>query len=162
MYKDYPSQNLLDRVSQSNHHCFRADRPTRLRPLRIQRTQLSQQPQPLLRQLDAPLRGRRHDPYAAESNLPVLKEKWGGKYRASVRSRRNNWEELAPFFDCPKEIRRLIYPVIIGEGDHQEAEHAAGTLAPDPRSAGDPLWRQVSAVIWLSPYLNILLDTTLG
>jgi putative transposase len=45
----------------------------------------------------------------AEANLLKLEEKWSGKYGAAVKSWQNNWEELATFFEFPKEIRRLIY-----------------------------------------------------
>jgi len=45
----------------------------------------------------------------AEANLVRLGETWGGKYAAAVRSWETNWEELATFFEFPKEIRRLIY-----------------------------------------------------
>ncbi len=45
----------------------------------------------------------------AEANLVRLSDTWSGKYAAAVRSWETNWEELATFFEFPKEIRRLIY-----------------------------------------------------
>jgi transposase-like protein len=45
----------------------------------------------------------------AESQLLQLGETWGKKYTIAVKSWENNWEDLAPFFDYPAEIRRLIY-----------------------------------------------------
>jgi len=56
----------------------------------------------------------------AEANLLKLEEKWGGKYLAAIKSWQNNWEELATFFDFPKEIRRLIYTTNIVEGYHRQ------------------------------------------
>ena len=45
----------------------------------------------------------------AEANLLQLEQTWGSKYGAAVRSWQNNWDDLATFFEFPKEIRRLIY-----------------------------------------------------
>lgn len=45
----------------------------------------------------------------AEANLVRLSDTWSGKYVVAVRSWETNWEELATFFEFPKEIRRLIY-----------------------------------------------------
>ena len=45
----------------------------------------------------------------AEANLLKMEKTWGQKYAAAIRSWQNNWEELATFFEFPKEIRRLIY-----------------------------------------------------
>ena len=56
----------------------------------------------------------------AEANLLKLEEKWEGKYGAPVKSWQNNWEELATFFEFPKEIRRLIYTTNIVEGYHRQ------------------------------------------
>lgn len=56
----------------------------------------------------------------AEANLLKLEETWGGKYGAAVRSWQNNWENLATFFEFPKEIRRLIYTTNTVEGYHRQ------------------------------------------
>ena len=56
----------------------------------------------------------------AEANLLQLEETWGKKYGAAVRSWQNNWEDLATFFDFPKEIRRLIYTTNTVEGYHRQ------------------------------------------
>lgn len=56
----------------------------------------------------------------AEANLLKLEEKWSGKYGAAVKSWQNNWEELATFFEFPKEIRRLIYTTNTVEGYHRQ------------------------------------------
>jgi putative transposase len=56
----------------------------------------------------------------AEANLIKLEETWSRKYGAAVRSWQNNWEELATFFEFPKEIRRLIYTTNSVEGYHRQ------------------------------------------
>jgi len=56
----------------------------------------------------------------AEANLLKLEETWSGKYRAAITSWQNNWEELATFFEFPKEIRRLIYTTNTVEGYHRQ------------------------------------------
>jgi putative transposase len=40
---------------------------------------------------------------------------WGEKYPAIVRSWRNNWERVIPFFQFPREIRSVIYTTNIVE-----------------------------------------------
>ncbi len=56
----------------------------------------------------------------AEANLVRLGETWGSKYAAAVRSWETNWEELATFFEFPKEIRRLIYTTNTVEGYNRQ------------------------------------------
>ncbi|MBN9748545.1 IS256 family transposase [Amycolatopsis sp. A1MSW2902] len=48
------------------------------------------------------------NPDAALSALDELEEKWGKKYSAMVRLRRNAWEEFVPFLDYDVEIRGMI------------------------------------------------------
>lgn len=55
-----------------------------------------------------------------ESNLQGLDKIWGAKYGAAIRSWQNNWEDLATFFEFPKEIRRLIYTTNTVEGYHRQ------------------------------------------
>lgn len=45
----------------------------------------------------------------ARQHLQKLEEKWGDKYPIAVKSWRDNFDELATFFDFPQPIRRLIY-----------------------------------------------------
>jgi transposase-like protein len=73
----------------------------------------------------------------AEANLIKLEEKWGNKYGAAVRSWQNNWEELATFFDFPKEIRRLIYTTNTVEGYHRQLRKVIKNKNsfPTPQSA---------------------------
>ncbi len=45
----------------------------------------------------------------ALSALDDLDDKWGKDYQISIRSWRNNWDELSTFFKYPPDIRRMIY-----------------------------------------------------
>ena len=56
----------------------------------------------------------------AEANLIRLEETWRDKYGAAVKSWQNNWDDLATFFEFPKEIRRLIYTTNTVEGYHRQ------------------------------------------
>jgi transposase-like protein len=56
----------------------------------------------------------------AQSNLSRLEQAWLDKYGAAVRSWQNNWDDLATFFEFPKEIRRLIYTTNTVEGYHRQ------------------------------------------
>lgn len=42
--------------------------------------------------------------------LEKLEEKWADKYYISLKSWRNNWDELSAYFKYPDEIRKIIYP----------------------------------------------------
>jgi putative transposase len=67
-----------------------------------------------------------------EANLLKLEEKLGGKYGAAVKSWQNNWEELATFFEFPKEIRRLIYTTNTVEGYHRQLRKILKNKSPFP------------------------------
>jgi putative transposase len=56
----------------------------------------------------------------AEANLLQLEQTWGNQYGTAIRSWQNNWEDLATFFEFPKEIRRLIYTTNGVEGYHRQ------------------------------------------
>jgi len=45
----------------------------------------------------------------AEENLDLLEEKWMKDYPISVRSWRNNWEELSTYFVYSHHLRKIIY-----------------------------------------------------
>jgi putative transposase len=45
----------------------------------------------------------------AEQQLDAFEQKWGKDYPSIVKSWRNNWARIIPFFDYPPEIRRVIY-----------------------------------------------------
>lgn len=51
----------------------------------------------------------------AEKALDDFELTWGDKYGAIVKSWRSNWSRIIPFFDFPKEIRRVIYTTNIIE-----------------------------------------------
>ena len=73
----------------------------------------------------------------ADANLLRLDEIWGGKYAAAVKSWQNNWEQLATFFQFPKEIRRLIYTTNTVEGYHRQLRKVIKNKAsfPTPQAA---------------------------
>lgn len=56
----------------------------------------------------------------AEANLLQLEQTWGSRYGTAIRSWQNNWDDLATFFEFPKEIRRLIYTTNTVEGYHRQ------------------------------------------
>lgn len=68
----------------------------------------------------------------ADKNLLKLAETWGCKYGAAVRSWQNNWEDLATFFEFPKEIRRLIYTTNTVEGYHRQLRKVTKTKGSFP------------------------------
>lgn len=73
----------------------------------------------------------------AEANLLRLGEIWGSKYGAAVKSWQNNWDQLATFFQFPKEIRRLIYTTNAVEGYHRQLRKVIKNKSsfPTPKAA---------------------------
>lgn len=51
----------------------------------------------------------------AEQALDDFELTWGDKYAAIVKSWRANWSKVIPFFDFPKEVRKVIYTTNIIE-----------------------------------------------
>ena len=51
----------------------------------------------------------------AEECLDDFELTWGDKYAAIVKSWRDNWSKIIPFFDYPKDIRKVIYTTNIVE-----------------------------------------------
>lgn len=51
----------------------------------------------------------------AEEYLDDFELAWGDKYAVIVKSWRNNWSKIIPFFDYPKAIRKVIYTTNIIE-----------------------------------------------
>ena len=94
----------------------------------------------------------------AEANLLRLEETWGGKYGAATRSWRNNWEELATFFECPHEIRRLIYTTNTVEGYHRQLRKVIKNKAsfPTPQAARKLLYLATTDIArkWNAPIRN--------
>ena len=48
-------------------------------------------------------------------NLETFAEKWESKYPICVRSWRENWDELSPFFNYSEEVRKIMYTTNIIE-----------------------------------------------
>lgn len=73
----------------------------------------------------------------AEANLMQLEEIWGDKYGAAVRSWQKYWDQLATFFQFPKEIRRLIYTTNSVEGYHRQLRKVIKNKScfPTPQAA---------------------------
>jgi transposase-like protein len=57
---------------------------------------------------------------AAQEELNQFEAVWGEKYPLIVNSWRQNWAELATFFDYPPEIRKIIYTTNIIESFHRQ------------------------------------------
>jgi len=70
----------------------------------------------------------------AEANLLRLGEFWGDKYGAAVKSWQNNWDQLATFFQFPKDIRRLIYTTNTVEGYHRQLRKVIKNKSSFPTS----------------------------
>jgi transposase-like protein len=94
----------------------------------------------------------------AEANLVKLEETWGDKYGAAVRSWQNNWEELATFFEFPKEIRRLIYTTNTVEGYHRQVRKVIKNKSsfPTPQAARKLLYLATMDITrkWSAPIRN--------
>ena len=94
----------------------------------------------------------------AEANLLKLEEAWRSKYGAAVKSWQNNWEELATFFQFPKEIRRLIYTTNTVEGYHRQLRKVIKNKSsfPTPQSARKLLYLATMDIIkkWSGPIRN--------
>lgn len=94
----------------------------------------------------------------AEANLLQLEETWGGKYAAAIKSWQKNWEELATFFQFPKEIRRLIYTTNTVEGYHRQLRKVIKNKSsfPTPQSARKLLYLVTMDITkkWTSPMWN--------
>ena len=58
----------------------------------------------------------------ADRRLVEFETKLGADYPSIVQSWRRNWERVIPFFDCPAEIRKVIYTT-----------NATGSLGPSSR-----------------------------
>ncbi len=68
----------------------------------------------------------------AEANLLQLEQTWGSQYGTAIRSWQNNWEDLATFFEFPREIRRLIYTTNSVEGYHRQLRKVIKTKGSFP------------------------------
>ena len=64
--------------------------------------------------------------------LEELDKKWGEKYPVVIRSWKNNWSNLATFFDYTPEIRKMIYTTNIIEGFHRQLRKVSKTRGVFP------------------------------
>jgi len=94
----------------------------------------------------------------AEAKLLKLEETWGGKYGAAIKSWQNSWEELATFFEFPKEIRRLIYTTNTVEGYHRQLRKVTKNKSsfPTPQAARKLLYLATMDITkkWTAPLQN--------
>jgi putative transposase len=94
----------------------------------------------------------------AETNLLKLEEAWKGKYAAAIKSWQKNWEELATFFQFPKEIRRLVYTTNTVEGYHRQLRKRTKTksMFPSPQAARKLLYLATMDITrkWTTPIRN--------
>lgn len=63
----------------------------------------------------------------AKLELDNLEKKWGAKYPLLIKSWRNNWDKLTPYFSYSPEIRRLIYTTNMVEGFHRQIRKVTKT-----------------------------------
>lgn len=68
----------------------------------------------------------------AEEALDDFELAWGEKYPATVKTWRNNWSNITPFFDFPMEIRRVIYTTNIIESLNRTLRKAVKTRGHFP------------------------------
>ncbi len=94
----------------------------------------------------------------AETNLIKLEEKWRDKYAAAVKSWQNNWDDLATFFEFPKEIRRLIYTTNTVEGYHRQLRKVLKNKSsfPTPQAVRKLLYLATMDITkkWTAPKQN--------
>ena len=64
--------------------------------------------------------------------LERFAEKWNSKYPIIAKSWRDNWAELATFFQYPPELRKIIYTTNIIEGFHRQLRKATKTKSVFP------------------------------
>lgn len=60
----------------------------------------------------------------AEAQLELFEEKWGKKYKAMIKSWKNNWEGLSTFYDHDPEIRKIMYTTNSIEGFNRQVRKA--------------------------------------
>ena len=68
----------------------------------------------------------------AESALDDFELTWGDKYPIIVKSWRDNWSLIIPFFDFPQEIRRVIYTTNIIESLNRSLRKSVKTRGHFP------------------------------
>lgn len=68
----------------------------------------------------------------ALSALEILDEKWGKQYPSAIKTWRNNWDVIAPFFSFPEEIRTIMYTTNIIEGLNRQFRKVTKTKSIFP------------------------------
>lgn len=68
----------------------------------------------------------------AWENLLAFEAEWGSKYPASVKSWKENWNELTAFFQYPVELRKLIYTTNAIEGFNRQLRKVTKTRTVFP------------------------------
>ncbi len=68
----------------------------------------------------------------AEAALDDFELTWSDKYAAIVRSWRSNWDKVIPFFDFPKDIRKVIYTTNIIESLNRTLRKSVKTRGQFP------------------------------
>lgn len=68
----------------------------------------------------------------ALSALDFVEEKWGSKYPSAIKSWRNNWDVISPFFSFPEEIRSIMYTTNIIEGVNRQFRKVTKTKSTFP------------------------------
>ena len=68
----------------------------------------------------------------ALSALDILDEKWGKQYPSAIKTWRNNWDVIAPFFSFPEEIRTIMYTTNIIEGLNRQFRKVTKTKSTFP------------------------------
>ncbi|RMF00544.1 MAG: IS256 family transposase, partial [Alphaproteobacteria bacterium] len=81
---------------------------------------------------------------AALDALEQFDAEWGARYPSIVRSWRDNWQRIAPFFGYPPELRRAIYTTNPIEGLHRQLRKVLKTRGAFPTEDA------VIKVLWLA------------
>lgn len=68
----------------------------------------------------------------ALSALERLDEKWGKQYPSAIKTWRNNWDVITPFFSFPEEIRMIMYTTNIIEGLNRQFRKVTKTKSTFP------------------------------
>ena len=94
----------------------------------------------------------------ALKNLDILKEKWYSKYSVVIDSWYNNWSNLNTYFECPHEIRRIIYTTNALEGFNRQLRKytKVRTVFPTDESLRKSLYLSTMKIMekWTSPNQN--------
>jgi transposase-like protein len=69
---------------------------------------------------------------SAEANLKKLEEKWNSKSPSAVAGWRENWMNLATYFQFPAEVRKMIYTTNAVEALHRQFRKVTKTKGAFP------------------------------